>query len=553
MKYYALQRQSVALLALSFTGPALSLVLMIALLLGTQSPAFSHASLIETRPSQGAVLKVPPDLIIMRFNESIAPLAVSFVNAKGEILQALSIEPKEHELHIRPPPDLSRGTTLMNYRIVSADGHPVNGVLNFSIGSPSSQNPQIASGLSPVTATMIWFTRWFFLLALFIGLGGMTMRVWLWPETEQFHIEQRLNRWLPGLGFIACLLSIGLNGIDATGADLAALFTPAIWVEGWHLTSRLTFVLAALILILAFGLTFSWAHLLSAEWRRFLIVTFLALGSYSLTLSGHASTAMPDIVTRPALFIHVMGMAVWAGALPILYWLTNENETQLSLYLQRFSLIALPCVSFALLGGLVLAAIQLGQTANLFTTDYGRILLAKVIMVLVLLALAGWNRFILTAALHHTPKTAIIRLRRSLLAEIVLMGFVIALVGLWRFTPPPRTLEDVAKEPFRRHIHTSMAMVDLEIAPNRKGHLKVSLYFQKGDFTPLYPTSVKLYLSKPQIGIEPIEINADRLIEGNWETALFFLPQGGNWHIRVDALIDDFTKIILEDDIKIQN
>jgi putative copper export protein len=35
----------------------------------------------------------------------------------------------------------------------------------------------------------------------------------------------------------------------------------------------------------------------------------------ALALSGHASSATPQLLTRPAVFVHVIGVAFWIGAL----------------------------------------------------------------------------------------------------------------------------------------------------------------------------------------------------------------------------------------------
>jgi hypothetical protein len=50
-----------------------------------------------------------------------------------------------------------------------------------------------------------------------------------------------------------------------------------------------------------------------------------------------------------------------------------------------------------------------------------------------------------------------------------------------------------------------------------------------------------------------MEIPLEPTSQGAWESGIIVLPQAGDWHIRLDLLIDDFTKVILEDDIKIQN
>ena len=79
---------------------------------------------------------------------------------------------------------------------------------------------------------------------------------------------------------------------------------------------------------------------------------------------------------------------------------------------------------------------QLETPAALWTTDYGRIFLAKMVAVIGLMGLAAFNRRRLTPMLEL--KAAGSRhLLRSIAGEIGLAVVILALVAAWRFTPPP--------------------------------------------------------------------------------------------------------------------
>ena len=61
-----------------------------------------------------------------------------------------------------------------------------------------------------------------------------------------------------------------------------------------------------------------------------------------------------------------------------------------------------------------------------------------------------------------------------------------------------------------------------------------------------------LTLGLPERGIEPIERNATRGPDGYWHVRGVALPLQGRWHIRIEALVTDFEKVTLEDDVDVR-
>ena len=69
--------------------------------------------------------------------------------------------------------------------------------------------------------------------------------------------------------------------------------------------------------------------------------------------------------------------------------------------LAGFSRRAIWAVAGLLLAGVVLSALQLRTPSALIATDYGRLLLAKLALVALLLGLGALNRLVLTPALER--------------------------------------------------------------------------------------------------------------------------------------------------------
>jgi copper transport protein len=73
----------------------------------------------------------------------------------------------------------------------------------------------------------------------------------------------------------------------------------------------------------------------------------------------------------------------------------------------------------------------------------------------------------------------------------------------------------------------------------------------RGDFSPFRPKEVALILSNPAAGVEPIRRPAT-LREGVWQVDALALPVPGRWQVRVDILVSDFEKQMLEDSVDVR-
>jgi copper transport protein len=202
------------------------------------------------------------------------------------------------------------------------------------------------------------------------------------------------------------------------------------------------------------------------------------------------------------------------------------------------------------LTGLMLAVIQLQSVRALVETRYGIILSIKLALVVVLLGLAALNRFRFTPALARDPSNTP-PLARSILLECVVAAAILAVVAGWRFTPPPRALAAAEVTPLAIHIHTDKAMFQVLASPGTSGADSFVLQLMNEDGSPLAAKEATLAVSLPERGIEPLERKATLGADGYWRLRDVPLPYPGRWHLRIDALVSDFEKITLEDDVDV--
>jgi copper transport protein len=501
------------------------------------SGASAHASLVAMEPADGSVVAVAPKTVQLRFNEAVTPALIRLIDAEGRNRDDANVRAAGETIVIALPDDLPRGTQIISYRVISDDGHPVAGSLVFSVGAVTGTAAEAANATS--LNGLIWLARIGVYLGLFVGVGGAFFVSWIGQaRTGSSVVAAALI-----VGLVCTAVSLGLQGLDLLNLPLGSLFTAAPW-KAAAVTSLFQSLLIAGVAMTA-GIVALRSE--AASTAAMLSVFALAGVGLSLASSGHAATAPPQWLTRPAVFLHGLGVAYWVGALVPLSAMARKPGPALLAVVNRFSRAAVPVVGMLVLTGLVLAIVQLESFRALIETRYGIILSIKLALVVVLLGLAVLNRFRLTPALADNPATTR-RLVRSILAECVVIAGILAVVAGWRFTPPPRALAASAETPLAIHLHTEKAMFQVLISPGRAaGNGRFVLQLMTGDGSPLAAREATLALSLPERGIEPLERAATLGADGYWSVHGVPVPYPGRWHIRIDALVTDFEKISLED------
>jgi copper transport protein len=502
--------------------------------------AFAHASLVATEPRDGSMVAQAPKTVRLRFNEPVTPAVIRVIDSDGTTRNDAAVHAADETIEITLPQGLPAGTLVISYRVISADGHPVAGAMMFSVGMGKS--PPVPANSDATLGILIWLARIGLYLGLFVGVGGVFFNAWTAePRTGSKPVVAALT-----LGLVSAVVSLGCQGLDLLGLPIRDILTLAPWQAAIATTLGPSLVIA----VAAMSLSYLALQFTSAKAARTLSAVAMAGVGLSLAASGHASTAPPQWLTRPAVFLHAIGLAWWVGALLPLMALALRPAQPLLPVLQRFSKGAVPVVGVVALTGLLLALIQLESLAALTGTRYGWILCIKLALVAVLLALASLNRFRLTPALQSGSQNKR-PLVRSIGFECAVVVGILALVALWRFTPPPRSLAAAVRPPLALHIHSDRAMFQVLISRSRAGTDDFVLQIMAGDASPLQAKEVSLFLSLPEKGIEPMERKAERGADGIWTVRDVPIPYSGLWRIRVDALVTDFEKVTLEEELDV--
>ncbi|CAM2955543.1 CopD family protein [Prescottella defluvii] len=163
-----------------------------------------------------------------------------------------------------------------------------------------------------------------------------------------------------------------------------------------------TVVCAALVALIS-----AIAYRRGLPWPAAPVLALAGLALIARPISGHMSQQTLGSLLDAG---HVLAAATWFGMLVALA-LTARSRGAWSTLLPRYSTVAWRCVWVLAVTGVVNAAIRLGGIAPLLTTGYGRVVLAKIAALVVLLSAGWWLRrtWVVPAAAHRMSADASLR------------------------------------------------------------------------------------------------------------------------------------------------
>lgn len=510
--------------------------------------AWGHAALVSADPAPGAVLEQAPDLAVLVFNEPVSVTALRLIGPGGPARDVAPMDAGGRRIRVPLPGGAARGAYLLSWRVVSADGHPVGGTLDYAVGE--SAVPAVAAGASTAPGgrqAAIWLGRWLGYACLFACMGAAVFRA-------RNPSDRQAWAWLPVMiGLVLLPVNLGLQGLDLLDLPASALSEGSAWEAALDSRYAWTLGLSALALLFSAGAL----RAREAGEVRGCAAGALALAGVALAASGHAGTAAPQWLSRPLVALHVAAAAAWLGAfVPLIRVLGAGRDGAAGLApLAWFSRWISPVVALLLASGAGLTLLQLSQPSDLWRTPYGIVLSAKLALVCGLLVIAAFNRWQCTRAVLAGEPSARRRLWRSILMETAVAVALLGVVSLWRFTPPPRSLSAAADllddAPGRQHGHASASFTlsgDRAQAVVTRSGETWSVLLTDPEGRPFAAQGLTLALSNPQAGIEPLRREARRLADGRWhaETGPLPLSDIDYWRLGLEILVDDFDQVTLE-------
>ena len=380
---------------------ALLLPLASVLVLGAAAPAAAHATLVATDPAEGAVLATAPSAVTFSFNESVigVPAGVTVFDATGtEIASSATV--RDAQLVVSLDGEVDEGTLVVVWRLVSADGHPIGGSLSFSVGAPSDVvDVPTSSDADTDAPLLLGVLRWLAYVGLLVAAGVAAFAALFLPVDGVGAARGRLRRTTLLAAVVAVLAwwaAVPVVALYQLGLPASGLGEGSTWssLAGWE------YVVPAAV-------TAGLALAVVAGSRRGLVLVGCAVALAAPALTGHTRAATPEALVIAVDVLHLAAGALWLGGLValalVLRSLAGHGDTGAEV-LSRFSTWAAGILAVLVVAGSVMAWRVAGSVDALLDTTYGTLLIVKVLLVLVAIAIAAWNRFSLLPRLRDAER-----------------------------------------------------------------------------------------------------------------------------------------------------
>lgn len=531
------------------------------------SPASAHAVLESTSPVASSVIPESPSLIELRFNEPLERRLSSvrlFDSDKNEIDIGEAVVPSStpSRVLVESIPSLDDGVYVVVWRVVSADGHPVTGAFPFQVGGTVTNIQadfieQLLAGLATESdlGVPLGIARFLAYLGTVVLVGSL---VFTWGSPIARHrrvLSVQLASLLALVGGSGAVLV--LQGAYASGRSWGAVLDAALVSDvlgtrlGGAILARLALAVAWVLLIGTLAMNRS-ADDPSAETRSntasnttwmnaSVVVSFATLATFAV--SGHASGESPAVVFMLVNLVHMAAVSAWAGALVVLGALHVRGGPQLGPEPERFSRLATVTMPLAVASGVVLGLRLAGGPGSLTDTDYGRLLLSKLVLATVVVALGAVARRRLLAG-GNARIGRVVGIEAAVVVAV--LGLTSVLVGA---SPSPSSS---FKASYGVNLAQGDVLVDFQVQPAYVGTVEVHALFTVpgGTVTPV--KNVTVALSLPEADIPNIPVEMIELGPNHW-SGVVKIPYAGLWRAELRLSTAPNSQVLLTTDVPVRS
>ncbi|HUO46947.1 MAG TPA: copper resistance protein CopC [Acidimicrobiia bacterium] len=503
-------------------------------------PAAAHANLVATSPADSSQSDEPPARVTVTFDEPVAlPTgALRVFDQEGNRVDRGDYGPgtSPEIIFVTLDPSLSDGWYIASWRILSEDGHPLQGAFTFEVGEGGDPPApgvidEIVGGESVPAAWAGLGLRWLVYASSLIAAGAAIFQLLPGARSTRPPVR-RLIRRAAATGIVGSLLAIPTLAAEATGLGMEALVSAEAWSDA------VTSPVGMASLVRTGGLAILLIGNLSPAMAGagFLVVVAAEV------MAGHTLTAPYRGLVMLADGVHVGAAALWMGGLVgLVVGLRSLADDQdagggARTVAAFSSLVGWTILALAL-AGLGLAWAFVGSPAAATSTTYGWVLVAKTVLVGLILLVARYNRSVLVPAIvSGQGRDPWRRLGRTVRLELggllIVAGLTAVLVNL-----PPAI--EVAAGAFSTTVdlgegQSSRGQLNLVVDPARRGSNEIHVYLlDQSGFPASSSGHVILELSMPVGEIGPLIRHPNVAGPGHWILTGDELSIAGTWEVTV--------------------
>jgi copper transport protein len=560
-------------------GRPLFVALMIAC---AATVAGAHATLLQTEPRPGSQMQDSPENVRLFFNERVETIfnSVEVLDERGKRVDDGSPrvigEGDAIEVKLK---SVGSGKYTVAWQVSSVDGHRVQGRFGFGVRSPAPLESEMRLAPAP-TDGLFWkayapVVKWLGFTATTAWLGGLAFMVWIFQPTiandsaksngQKAPLEvaaQRIHAilWIAiFVFFVSQILALIGQMVSLTGLPIAEAFSlgtlRAVLARTnyghWWIVRMLSGMglLGFCIFSIRLGNSEGSGIVVKSRTNILPQACSCALGSMmllSISMSGHAvGVPKQTILAVGADWVHLAATVTWTGGLIYLWAIVaaverkSEQVASLTSLVHRFSRLARICVALLLVTGAYSAWIHMPHWSSFTSTDYGRVLLGKLLLVIVILLIALVNlRRVLPALVQVAREPQgnfnwIRHFRALIKAEAVLAGAILLAAVLLTSLPPATA--SAMTGPIRLSQGNGSITVGLTLDSGQVGFHRavVSLLDSFGHPIP-DARRVTLFFQMPEMDMGLKTVQAERASDGTYQADLDF-AMAGKWEISVEV------------------
>jgi copper transport protein len=484
--------------------------------------------LAESSPANGQRLNSAPSQVTLRFTESVRLVegGLELLDATGNPVAAP--EPAVEGATVRwPMPEaLADGSYLVNWRVISGDGHPVSGAFSFGVGvTPSPVDSDPATTSTPWQVTL---TRLAGYLGFVCVAGVVSFAILCWPGGRRNRRIYGLLRVGLVVAIAATVVGLLLHGPYAAGEPLTRLFDRTLVAETAH-TGFGSWSELRVLLYLALAAVLWPLAALDSRLNQWLAGTALAGVALTFAGTGHAA-ASGDVAELAVDSVHVLAAGIWLGGLVTLtVAATARSGRPTHAAIAAFSRLAMLAVLVLVATGTVNAILRLSALDQLWRSAYGVTLSVKIALVVLTLGGAHVSR----RRVHRGAEPwASVRFEAAATLAVVAVTAVLASTPPPSRSSPAMTVTDPS---------TASSTVEMDLGEGRRALLHVDgldtggsslhleLLDEAGNPVPMRTVDLQATLSARSLGPLDIELTRDR---SGW-VGDFSFPLTGAWTLTL--------------------
>ena len=507
-----------------------SALLAVVCVLLLAAPGSAHAELVQTTPANGQRLDAAPSQVTLIFSESVNLLddGISLLNSDGATVSTPDPTVDGHTVTWPMPKHLRTGPYVVTWRVISADGHPVEGAFSFGVGAAAGAVPGAVSTDQSTAQTAPWQVvgiRLIGYLAFAVVAGVVAFLVWCAPDKATNPELQRLTRWALSVGLVATLVGILVQGPYTVGVPMRRLLEPHLLATTmrtpWGIAMAWRFAMLLMLTALIWRL-----YALGERAIRWVAVFLVVVAAAAIAAAGHGD-ASGSPLDLGIVTLHVLTAGIWVGGLVVLVVLGRTVDRRA---VRQFSILAMTSVIILVATGILNSLRNLHSVDQLFLTRYGLLLVGKITLVAATLGAAAVSRAWVRR--DRLP-------RGSVRLEAGLTVAVLTVTAFLSMTSPPPQIAAVtvagttaSADPASANGLALMSLgrqgtAGMGIIPATTSGSRLHLLLTDSSGQPLRATDVELKVSNPARNVGGIPVPMIQR-NGVW-VARFRFPFTGDW------------------------